>query len=43
MVFKAFRYQGIQVLNKLKQLNFYQNAKAEVNFVPDLKSYLILK
>ena len=40
---KAFKYQGIQVLNKLKELNFYRNAKTKVNFLRELKSYLISK
>ena len=40
---RAFRYQGIQVLNKLKQRNVYQNAKTKGNCLRDLKSYLISK
>ena len=40
---KAFKYQGIQVLNKLKQLNFYQNANTKFNFLRALQSYLMAR
>ena len=29
---KAFKYQGIQVLNSLKRFHFYQNAKTKLVF-----------
>ena len=40
---KAFKYQGIIVLNNLKQLNIYKNAKTKVSFLRKLKYQLISK
>ena len=40
---KAFKYQGVQVLNNLKKLDIYRNAKTKLHFLRDLKPYLLLK
>ena len=40
---KAFRYQGVQVLNNLKKLDIYKNAKTKLKFLRDLKSYTLSK
>ena len=40
---KAFKYQGIQVLNNLKKLDLYHNAKIKFKFLRELKSYLLSK
>ena len=38
---KSFRYQGINILNTLKTLPFYKNCKIKINFIKQLKTYLL--
>ena len=36
---KSFKYQGIKILNELKNIHFYQDATSKGNFIKDLKTF----
>ena len=39
----SFKYQGIQILNNLKKLSFYQDTHLKSKCLKNLKSYLLSK
>ena len=40
---KSFKYQGVQVLNSLKKLDIYRDAKSKENLLKYLKLQLLSK
>ena len=38
---KSFKYQGIKILNDLKNMSIYQNSRSKASFLKDLKSDLL--